>query len=182
MKFACDQRILAALVACVALLPAATSRAADAVVLPVRVCEALETPDAYDGQAVALLGRFSFREDGRLLGEQTCGKDLKTGDTVWAPAVRLSEDSKSAPRPDGALQIDAAALDRKLAEVRERTALRRYAFGSPEYDRWAVVYGRFEANKEFANASSQQLKPDRPLLPGTLLYRGDGVILFIHDR
>ena len=150
--------------ACMALLPAATSGAADAVMQPVRVCEVLETPDSYDGKALALLGRFSFRQDGRFLGEETCGKELKAGSAT----LRLSEDSKLAPRPDGALQIDAAALDRKLAAVRERTTLRKTAFGSPEYDRWAVVYGRFEASKKSDAAR--------------LLYRGDGVILFILDR
>ena len=170
MESACNKRVLAALVACVALLPAASSPAADAAMQPVRVCEVLETPDAYDGKALALLGRFSFREDGRFIGEESCGKELKTGSAI----LRLSEDSKSAPRPDGALQIDAAALDRKLAAVRERTALRKYPFGSPQYDRWAVVYGRFEAGKQNEGAA-------RPA-PHTLLYRGDGVILFIHDR
>lgn len=182
MEPARNRRLFIALVASLAVFPAATSRAADAVMEPVRVCEALLGPGAYDGRAVALLGRFSFRESGRFLSEETCGKELKTGGVVWPPAVRLAEDSKSAPRPDGGLQIDAAAMDRKLAAVRERTALRRYAFGSPEYDRWAIVYGRLEVNREFANPSGGAPEPGRPLLPGTLLYRGDGVVLFIHDR
>ena len=137
MESACNKRVLAALVACVALLPAASSPAADAAMQPVRVCEVLETPDAYDGKALALLGRFSFREDGRFIGEESCGKELKTGSAI----LRLSEDSKPAPRPDGALQIDAAALDRKLAAVRERTALRntRSAPRSTTAGRWCMA-------------------------------------------
>lgn len=164
-----------------AFLPAVSPGAADTVLRPVRVCEVLESPAKFDGETVALIGRYSFTEDGRFIGEESCGKELKTGEIAWPATLRLAESSVSAPRPEGPLQIDAAVLDRKLAAIRERTTLRRYAFGSPDYDRWAVVYGRFQASKEFVGTTAQVSKPETKF-PGTLLYRGDGVILFLHNR
>ena len=44
---------------------------------------------------------------------------------------------------------------------------RKFKFGTPEYDRWAVVYGRVVAHKGDKKAAAD------------LVFRGDGVILFL---
>jgi hypothetical protein len=81
----------------------------------------------------------------------------------------LTDDSKSGPRPPEVFAVDGAALSRKLKAVQERTSLRTFRFGTPDYDRWAVVYGRIEADTGKAGSAR-------------LVYRGDGVILFLHEN
>jgi hypothetical protein len=65
--------------------------------------------------------------------------------------------------------LDAVSVSRKLKVVQEQTSLRTFRFGTPDYDRWAVVYGRIEVDKN---------KPGE----AHLVYRGDGVILFLHEN
>ena len=54
------------------LLLAVFAVAADPPIPPVTVCEILSDLAAHDGKDVAVLGRYSFRRDGRWLGEQAC--------------------------------------------------------------------------------------------------------------
>ncbi len=196
LKQACGRRTVtqaprlrrAAALACVALAAATAALAADPPLKPVRVCEALEDPTSYTGKPVALVGRFSFRETGRFLSEETCGRELKNGGVTWPATLRLAEDPKSAPKPPGVLEIDAAALDEKLKLIRRHTRLRNYPFGTPDYDRWAIVYGRFELSKDFinppasGNGNGNGKKSGAEPLPAELYYRGSGVILFVDDR
>ena len=49
----------------------------------------------------------------------------------------------------------------------KKTALGKFRFGTPEYDRWAVVYGRVVARKDDKKAAAD------------LVFRGDGVIVFL---
>jgi hypothetical protein len=138
---------------------------------PVRVCDVLADPTAFRGKAVAVVGRYSYRQQGRYLSEEAC----ESAPGVASPrSVRLAEDSAAAPRLPEGFDIDPAAAARKLRETRKATALGKFRFGSLDYDRWAIVWGRVEPSEGTAAARS-------PLEPAAmrLVYRGDGVIFFI---
>ena len=144
-----------------AVLGAASASAADPPVVPVTVCEVLADLPSHDGKSVAVLGRYSFRRDGRWIGEEGCGP---------APAtLALNEDSGAAPRPPGNFELDAAALSKKFGEMVKHTALGKFRFGTPEYDRWAVVYGRVVTHKV----------EDGRKAPAELVFRGSGVVVFL---
>jgi hypothetical protein len=65
------------------------------------------------------------------------------------------------------VSIDEAALEGKLRAMKRRTSLGKFKFGSADYDRWAVVFGRLETGNE-----------EKP----QLIYRGDGAIFFFVDK
>jgi len=132
--------------------------------VPYTVCEILHDLPMYDGKPVAVLGRYSFRQDGRWLGEQSCADTTLAQPTLW-----LTEDGSDGPKPPADFELDGSALGQKLADVRRRTALGKFRFGSPDYDRWAVVYGRVESRKGEATRKA----------PADLVFRGDGVIVFL---
>jgi hypothetical protein len=143
--------------------------AADNTLQPLTVCEVLKDLPANDGKILAVLGRFSFRRDGRSINQETCGPKPAAGETAPPNSIRLTDDAKSGPKPPEVFALDAATLSRKLKEVQEHTSLRTFRFGTPDYDRWAVVYGKIEAEKSRPGAAH-------------LVYRGDGVILFLHNN
>lgn len=145
-------------------LLAASAPKADEPIMPYRVCEILHDLPTFDGKPVAALGRYSFRENGRWLGEQACDDSAVALPTMW-----LAEDIKDGPRPPADFILDGAALERKLADVRKHTALGKFRFGTPDYDRWAVVFGRVEPRKGDAAKKA----------PADLVFRGDGVIVFL---
>ncbi len=132
---------------------------------PMPVCEVTAGWKNYDGKAVALLGRYSFRESGpqkgRWLDQEAC--DGKTARAM----VRLTFDSKNAPKPPDQVAIDELALEKKLALIRQHTALGKFRFGSADYDRWAVVLGKFQRD------GGEELE---------LVYRGDGAVFFLADK
>ena len=138
--------------------------AADPPIVPLTVCEVLHDLPSNEGKSVAVLGRYSFRENGLWIGEQACGAGSPTPPLLW-----LTEDSKEGPRPPGDFELDAVALNRKLAAIQQHTSLGKFRFGTPDYDRWAVVYGRVEARK--ADAAKQA--------PANLVFRGSGVVIFL---
>jgi hypothetical protein len=129
-------------------------------ITPVTVCEFLTDLPAHDGKNFAVLGRYSFRKDGRWIGEEACG----TGPAI----LTLNEDS-TAPRPPGNLDIDSQTLNKKFAEMVKHTSLGKFRFGQPEYDRWAVVYGRVVARKS----------DDVKRAAAELIFRGNGVVVFL---
>ncbi len=138
---------------------------AGAPLIPVTVCEIVRDLPAQVGKSLPVLGRYSFREAGRSVGEQACDP------AVDRPAqMRLVEDGKTAPKPPGDFELDGAELNRKFAEVKKRTSLANFRFGTPDYDRWAVIYGRVEARPGAAPGSAA----------AELVIRGDGVILFLN--
>ena len=139
---------------CVLAMPAA-----DGPIEPLTVCEVLKDAGANEGKVLAVLGRFSSRRDGRTLNEESCGDK--------ANSVRLREDVNLGPKPPKVFELDGAAVTKKLKQVQEHTTLHTFKFGSSDYDRWAVVYGRLEMEK---NAGAR------------LAYRGDGVVVFLHEN
>ncbi len=147
-----------------ALLAAACIVAADPPLAPVTVCEILADLPAYEGKSLAVLGRFSFRRDGRWIGEQTCGAAITAPPMLW-----LDEDAPGGPKPPADFELEAAALNAKFATIAKRTTLGKFRFGSTDYDRWAVVFGRVEARKGDAAQKAA----------ANLVFRGNGVITFL---
>ncbi len=147
-----------------ALLATASAAAADSPITPLTVCEITADLAAHEGKDVAVLGRYSFRRDGRWISEESCEPAAKTLPTLW-----LTEDSTAAPKPPGDFELDVPSLNRKFAELLRRTALGKFRFGNPEYDRWAVVYGRVVPRKSDAAHKAS----------ADLLFRGNGVVIFL---
>ena len=50
----------------------AFAMAADPPLVPLTVCEVLHDLASNEGKTVAVLGRYSFRENGRWMGAQVC--------------------------------------------------------------------------------------------------------------
>ena len=142
--------------------------AADPPLVPLTVCEVLRDLPSYAGKSVAVLGRYSFRESGRWVGEQSCDAG-SPGPGGAPPLLWLVEDSSGGPKPPGDFELDAVALNRKFAAMRQHTSLGKFRFGTPDYDRWAVIYGRVETRK--AEAARQA--------PASLVFRGSGVVVFM---
>ncbi|MFB3827148.1 MAG: hypothetical protein ACE15B_10280 [Bryobacteraceae bacterium] len=140
---------------------------------PVSVCELLAHAAEREGAVVALAGRFSFRENGRYVSEENC-----PAAQGWPGSIQVAFDDKQAPKAPPVLTVDAAALDRKMKVIRQHTALAKFRFGSPWYDRWAVIYGRVEFRPEFRDGK----KPGNvngPLesAPARLVCREGAVVL-----
>jgi hypothetical protein len=131
---------------------------------PVTVCDVLAKLPAYEGKEVAVLGRYSFRKDGRWVSEQSCDGPAATPPVLW-----LVEDSGAGPRPPDDFELDAPALNRKFADMLKRTSLGKFRFGTADYDRWAVVYGKIVARKG----------NDAAKAPADLVFRGSGVVIFL---
>ncbi|HEV3201024.1 MAG TPA: hypothetical protein VGZ73_24145 [Bryobacteraceae bacterium] len=146
------------------ILGGAATFSADPPILPLGVCEVLRELAALEGKNVAVIGRYSFREAGRWIGEQSCTPTVTVPLQLW-----LVEDSKGGPKPPGNYELDGVALNRKFAELQRRTPLGKFRFGTPDYDRWAVVYGRVEARKG----------EDTKRAAANLVIRGDGVIIVL---
>ena len=144
--------------ACAAAFPA------DAPLVPLTVCEVVRDLAAQEGKALAILGRYSFRAAGRSLEEQACDPAV-----TIPPQLRLVEDGEDGPKLPDSYELDAAEVRRKLADIEKRTPLGKFRFGSADYDRWAVVFGRVEAAK---GADAQKM-------PVNLAFRGNGVVVFL---
>ena len=145
------------------LLLALSAPCADGPIVPYTVCEILGDLARFQVAPVAALGRYSFREQGRWLSEQAC--DGSSG----PPVLWLNEDGKEGPKAPDSFAIDGATLGRKFDDLKKHTALGKFRFGSSDYDRWAVVYGRVEAR---AGEAAKRA-------PADLVFRGDGVVVFL---
>jgi hypothetical protein len=128
---------------------------------PTPVCEVVTNRKDFEGKTVAVMGRYSFRRTGRWLDQESCEGKPERG------ALTLIEDTKNAPKVPEPIEIDQTSFYRKLAVMKQHTALGKFRFGSPDYDRWAVMYGRIENRKE------GELQ---------LVYRGDGAMFFFVER
>jgi hypothetical protein len=141
----------------------AAAACADGTIVPRTVCEIVQNLAAQDGKIVAAVGRYSFRADGRWVGEQSCEAAGPT------PSLWMVEDLKDGPRPPEPLNLDKAALKKKFADVQRRSALGKFHFGTADYDRWAVVYGRVE----------RRTGDDAKKAPANLVFRGSTLIFVI---
>ncbi len=149
---------------CAVALVCAAAAPADAPLEPVSACEVLRDLPSYEGKNTAVFGRYSYRSNGRWIGEQACAPPISGPPELW-----LMEDTKDGPRPPDDFEIDGAQIHRKFADISKRTSLGKFRFGTPDYDRWAVVYGRVEPRKG----------DDAKKAPANLIFRGSGVIVFV---
>jgi len=150
-----------------------------AITEPLRVCEVLENLNQYRDKPVAVLGRYSFRSSGRYLSESSCESVAQKTSAAGPGALRLEVDSKEAPKLPESFDIDAGTTDRKLRLIRKATTLGKFRFGSLEYDRWAIVYGRVEPAPDSPSSPSEKTKPELEPPSARLVYRGDGLIFFL---
>jgi len=120
---------------------------AQAPLVPVTVCEVLADLGSHQGKDYAVVGRYSFREKGgRTLNEQACA--APTGGPLQ---LRLVE-TDSGPKPPDSFEIDSYQLSKKFADIQTRTALGKFRFGTPDYDRWAPADAQL--HKIILNAST----------------------------
>lgn len=141
--------------------------AADPPLAPVGVCEVLRSLASWENKNAAIVGRYSFRPTGRWVGEQVCDPGGADPPQLW-----IVEDDTNGPRPPERFEFDAAQMRLKLTEIARRTALAKFRFGTPGYDRWAVIYGRVETRKG----------DDAKKAPANLVIRGPSVILFLNNE
>ena len=156
----------------VALLVCAAARAQDRLV-PLTVCEILHDLTASQGKTMAVLGRYSFREAGSWVGEQMCepaepAAAIAATVSTAPPQLWLVEDPIDGPRPPEHFEMDATAVHHKIVEIARHTSLGKFRFGTPDYDRWAVIYGRVEPRKTEDKKGA-----------ANLVIRGNGVIVFV---
>ena len=139
---------------------------ASAALDPMTVCELLSHADTLAERPVLVVGRYSFRDYGRFLSEKDC-------------VLRVVLDTKNGPLPPDSFSIDAAAANRKLAIVRKSTALGNFRFGSSDYDRWALIYGRVEPvpspqKRAIAREFDEDARP--------VLCHSQTLVIFLHDQ
>jgi hypothetical protein len=160
--------------------------AAEPALQPVTVCEVLQDLSAYDGKVVTVVGRFSYRQAGRWLGEQNCGHKLVIGDQEWPNAFWVTYDPATAPKPPAVLAVNAALLAQKMREVKVGTALTKLPFGSKDYDNWAVVYGRVETRRDLVTATAGGARKNGfgygDSSPARLVCHGDAEVVFLNDE
>ena len=139
-------------------------------ILPLTVCEVLRDLPSQTGKTVAVLGRYSWREKGSWVSEDTCVATAQPSARGQEPPAELwMIENHSAPRLPDDYELDAAGVHRKLLEIQRHTTLAKFRFGTPDYDRWAVIWGRVEPRK-----------PDEtPKAAANLQYRGAGAIFFL---
>jgi hypothetical protein len=138
---------------------------------PVRVCEVLRKPAEYDGKPAMVVGRLSARSSGRVLGEEKCSEG-------GSPALlQLHADRRTGPAPDGSIEVDTAEVRRSIEEMKKSTALRSFPFGSGDYDRWAIVYGRVEIAPAANKAAAGEERSS-----GGLVVRSDSLVIFLNDQ
>ncbi len=159
-------------------LGCASMLAAEPPVAPVRVCDVLQDLTSYNQRVVAVIGRYSFRQTKRFLSEDLC--EHKPGSATWPNVLRVSFDPKSGPKPLEHMEFDPHAVYQKLRAIQQHTSLARIRFGTPDYDRWAVVWGRVEPVKEFlAGAAPAKTSNAFEPAPAELIVVSDIVVMFI---
>jgi len=141
---------------------------------------------AFDGKVVAVVGRFSFRQSGRWIGEQKCDRKLVIGDQDWPNALWVSYDPASAPKPPAVLAVDAALLAQKLREAKLGTSLTKFRFGSSDYDSWAVIYGRIETRKDLVAVTAGGTRRNGfgygESSPARLVCHGEAEVVFLTEE
>lgn len=146
------------------LLASAALLAADRGIVPISVCEAVRDLPAHEGQTVAVVGRYCYRTSAHWLDQQGCQPATTVPAAMW-----VVENLETAPKAPEVFEFDAVELDKRLLEVQQHTPLGRFRFGSTDYDRWAVVYGRVESHKG----------EDPAKFGASLVIRGNRMIIFL---
>jgi hypothetical protein len=144
-----------------ALLSAGLLLAGEPALQPVTVCEVLQDLSAYDGKVVAVVGRFSFRHNGRWLGEQNCDRKLVIGEQEWPNALWVTYDPASAPRSRPPCWRSMRAPRPETARREARHAAHQVPLRKPDYDSWAVVYGRVETRKDLVDGHRERNAEER---------------------
>jgi hypothetical protein len=93
-------------------------RPVSAPLAPLGVCEVLRDLAGLAGKAIPVLGRYSYRENGRWMSEQACDPAAPAPAELW-----LLESSTDGPMPPRDYEIDAVVLKRKRIEMERRTSL-----------------------------------------------------------
>jgi hypothetical protein len=153
--------------------------AAEAPLPVMRVCEILRDLPNYQGTVVAVVGRFSYRQGGRFLSEKACDSIKAEGQPDRATILVLY-DSKSAPKPPHDLYFDRGLVDKQLDLIRRQTSLASFRFGSQDYDRWAVVYGRIEMNKD-STPRSKSLGGEFEPASARIICSSSTMVVFLAD-
>ncbi|MFN7995783.1 MAG: hypothetical protein U0Q18_19385 [Bryobacteraceae bacterium] len=160
-------------------------RGAEPALQPITVCDVMKDLAAYDGKVVAVVGRFSFRQNGRWLGEMKCPQKLVIGDQEWPNAFWVSYDAATAPKPPAVLAVDGVLLAQKLRQAQAGTTLTKFRFGSSDYDSWAVVYGRVETRKQLVVTTSAGARRTGfgygESSPAQLVCHSDSVVIFLNE-
>lgn len=140
------------------LLCMATSALSQDVISTVTACEAVRGLPDLEGKPLAIAGRYSMRNGAHWISQECgAGKSVK---------LRLLLDAQEAPHLPQNAALNERAAQEKLRQVHRSTSLEKFRFGSPDYDRWAVVFGSLQrSGNEFH-----------------LSYRGDGVVFFYPDN
>jgi hypothetical protein len=123
-------------------------------VTPLTVCEVLRDLPGQVGKNVAVLGRYSFREkDGSWVSEDACDPAGAAPQKGGSPELWMTVD-RTGPRLPDDYELDGPALHRKLTEMQRHTTLAKFRFGTPDFDRWAVVWAAW--------SHARARKPARP--------------------
>ncbi len=145
-------------------------RPSDRDIVPMSVCELMRELPAHDGQTVALVGRYSYRSGaGRWVTQQGCSVTSGSDKEAGAPALWVLENPAEAPKAPDVFEFVASELDKKLAEVQAHTALGKFRFGVPDFDRWALIYGKVELRKG----------EDAKQYAANLVIRSNAMIIFL---
>lgn len=144
--------------------------------MPVRVSEALQQLEKLSGKTVALIGRFSFRETGRYLSERPC----ESGQEGHEGVIRVTFDSSPRSASITRVEFDGGAVRKELATVKRCNPLKKIRYGSPEYERWALVYGRLEPP---AKSQESAPAPDKefPQIAANVICGGEAALMFLVD-
>ena len=145
----------------------------------VRVCDVIRNLPLYVGKVVAIVGRFSYREEGRFLSEEMC-EGLKSGELESSNAIPVFFDTKAAPKPPQGLSIDRHLVYKELEIIKRQTSLASFRFGSEDYDRWAVAYGRVEMMKGSPTRPKNSGKKFEPAT-ARLICASASMIIFLTD-
>ena len=152
---------------------------------PVTVCEVLQDLAEYDGKVVAVVGRFSYRQAGRWLGEQKCEHKFTAGDQEWPNSFWVVFDPAAAAAPPAVLAVDAALLAQKLRAIKLGTSLTKLPFGSEDYDNWALVYGRVETRKDLVTVTPGGTRKNGfgygDSSPARLVCHGEAEVVFLNE-
>lgn len=145
---------------------------------PVSVCEVISHLKDFEDKAVAVLGRYSLRQNGRWLSEDKCAEPLEGDGVTWPAALSLATDSAAGPKLAATVAVNQAKLDEKLRAIQKVTVLARFRFGSADYDRWGMVYGRLELKPALKRGEGFGSIG----APARLVHRGDAEVFFFAER